>query len=274
MSIKRMRYAAVVVAVLALAAPVEAAASPPVPEDRASYACAKDRWPWGCVAKCESSGRWNANTGNGFYGGLQFWQPTWRAFGGLAYARRADLATREEQIRVAEEVLRVQGWKAWPVCSKRYGLSGRAHVVRPGESLSSIARSYRVKGGWKALYKLNRQMVGARPELLNVGTMLRLPKGAGPGRRPASQAGGGVAPAPAASRPGVPTPPAPPSTRPTQPELGVPSDVPSAPVTPASPVLLDPSPSPSPSSRPSLSPAPSLSPSPSSSPSATPSPRR
>ncbi|MGC5564211.1 transglycosylase family protein [Streptomyces sp. FR-108] len=243
MSIKRMRYAAVVVAVLALAAPVEAAASPPAPEDRAPYACAKDRWPWGCVAKCESAGRWNANTGNGFYGGLQFWQPTWRAFGGLAYARRADLATREEQIRVAEEVLRVQGWKAWPVCSKRYGLSGRAHVVRPGESLSSIARAYRVKGGWKALYKLNRQMVGARPELLNVGTMLRLPKGAGPGQRPASQAGGGVAPAPAASRPSVPASPAP-STRPTRPVIGVPSDVPSVPVTSASPVLMDPSPSP------------------------------
>ncbi|PSM38632.1 peptidoglycan-binding protein [Streptomyces dioscori] len=270
MSIKRMRYAAVVAAVLALPAPAEAAAPPtpasgPATADRAPYACAKDRWPWGCVAKCESSGRWNANTGNGFYGGLQFWQPTWRTFGGLAYARRADLATRDEQIRVAEEVLRVQGWKAWPVCSKRYGLTGRAHVVRRGESLSSIARAYRVKGGWKALYKLNRQLVGARPDRLNIGTMLRLPKGAGPGRRLTSQTGGGGEPAPAASRPSTPTPLIP-STRPTrptqpvqptQPVLPVPPAVPSAPVTSASPVLTDPTPqtSPSPSPFPSLSPS-------------------
>ncbi|MFD0308842.1 transglycosylase family protein [Streptomyces sp. NPDC127119] len=262
MSIKRMRYAAVVAAVLALPVPAEAAAPPtpapgPARADRAPYACAKDGWPWSCVAKCESSGRWNANTGNGFYGGLQFWQPTWRTFGGLAYARRADLATRDEQIKVAEEVLRVQGWKAWPVCSKRYGLTGRAHVVRPGESLSSIARSYRVKGGWKALYKLNRRMVGARPDRLNVGTMLRLPKSAGPGRRPTSQAGGGSAPTPAPSRPSRPSTPTPPipstqptqPTRPTPPVLSVPSAVPSAPVTSASPTLEDPLPLPSPSPR-------------------------
>ncbi|MFD6290658.1 transglycosylase family protein [Streptomyces sp. NPDC060205] len=271
MSIKRMRYAAVVVAVLALPVPAEAAAPPtpasgPATADRAPYTCAKDRWPWGCVAKCESSGRWNANTGNGFYGGLQFWQPTWQAFGGLAYARRADLATRDEQIEVAEEVLRVQGWKAWPVCSKRYGLTGRAHVVRPGESLSSIARSYRVKGGWKALYKLNRQLVGARPDRLNVGTMLRLPKGAGPGRRLTAPAGGGGRPAPAASRPNSPSTPTPsvPSAQPVQPVQPVPSAVPSVPVMSASPVLVDPSPRTSPA--PSLSPAPSVSP--------TPSPRR
>ncbi|MBQ0850102.1 LysM peptidoglycan-binding domain-containing protein [Streptomyces sp. BH-SS-21] len=268
MSIKRMRYAAVVAAVLALPVPAEAAAPPtpasgPATADRAPYACAKDRWPWGCVAKCESSGRWNANTGNGFYGGLQFWQPTWRTFGGLAYARRADLATRDEQIKVAEEVLRVQGWKAWPVCSKRYGLAGRAHVVRPGESLASIARSYRVKGGWKALYKLNRQLVGARPDRLNVGTMLRLPKGAGPGRRLTAQAGGGGKPTPTPSRPSRPSSPTPSvpwtqpaqptqPTQPAQPVLPVASAGPSAPVTSASPVLVDPSLS--------LSPSPSRSP--------------
>lgn len=193
MSIKRMRYAAVVAVALAVLAPEVAVAAPPpagppptapgppVP-GRVPYDCAKDQWPWGCLAKCESSGRWNANTGNGFYGGLQFWQPTWKAFGGLAYAPRADLATRGEQIRVAEEVLRVQGWEAWPVCAKRYKLKGRAHVVRPGESLASIARRYRIKGGWQALYKLNRKMVGAHPGRLNTGTMLKLPKGAGPGR--------------------------------------------------------------------------------------------
>ncbi|MFG2136975.1 transglycosylase family protein [Streptomyces sp. NPDC048650] len=95
-----------------------------------SRACAGDQWPWGCVAKCESGGRWDANTGNGYYGGLQFGQPTWKGFGGLEYARRADLATREEQITVAERVLAIQGWGAWPVCAKRYGLSGTSYVPR------------------------------------------------------------------------------------------------------------------------------------------------
>ncbi|MFF5976365.1 transglycosylase family protein [Streptomyces sp. NPDC012769] len=137
-------------------------------------ACVKDQWPWGCVAECESGGDWHANTGNGFYGGLQFWQPTWDEFGGGRYARRADLATRAQQITVAEEVLRIQGWGAWPVCSRRYGLSGRAHVVQPGDTLSSIARRFKIRGGWQALYEANRAAVGPDPNRLTVGTMLRL----------------------------------------------------------------------------------------------------
>ncbi|MEV6249287.1 transglycosylase family protein [Streptomyces sp. NPDC051742] len=139
-----------------------------------SYPCAKDQWPWGCVAECESSGRWHVNTGNGFYGGLQFWHPTWVEHGGLAYAGRADLATRPQQIAVAEEVLRTQGWEAWPVCSKRYGLSGRVHTVRPGDTLSSVARRFAIKGGWQALYKANRDLIGADPNRVVVGTMLRI----------------------------------------------------------------------------------------------------
>jgi len=179
------RYVAVVAALaLAVLEPSRAIAAPPPPlpgpqAAGVSYNCAKDQWPWGCLAECESSGRWDANTGNGFYGGLQFWQPTWEEFGGLAYAPRADLATREQQIAVATEVLAVQGWEAWPVCAKRYRLAGRVHVVKAGETLTSIARAYRVKGGWKALYKANRQMIGDNPDRLNVGTMLALPKGSG-----------------------------------------------------------------------------------------------
>lgn len=69
---------------------------------------------WDAVAACESSGNWNANTGNGFYGGLQFTLSTWFAFGGHG---RPDLASAAEQIAVAERVLRVQGPMAWPVCS-------------------------------------------------------------------------------------------------------------------------------------------------------------
>ena len=128
---------------------------------------------WDSLAHCESTGNWAANTGNGYYGGLQFWQPTWEEHGGLRYARRADLATRQQQIRVAEEVLRTQGWGAWPVCSKRYGLSGRVHTVQQGDTLSSVARRFGVKGGWKALYTANRAVIGADPNRLVVGTMLR-----------------------------------------------------------------------------------------------------
>ncbi|MFF8377381.1 transglycosylase family protein [Streptomyces sp. NPDC015661] len=139
-----------------------------------SYACAGDQWPWGCVAECESSGNWHINTGNGFYGGLQFWHPTWVEHGGLKYARRADLATRQQQITVAEGVLRTQGWGAWPVCSKRYGLSGRVHTVQPGDTLASIARRFAIKGGWKALYTANRSVIGADPNRIVVGAMLRI----------------------------------------------------------------------------------------------------
>ncbi|MER5472153.1 transglycosylase family protein [Streptomyces sp. NPDC002685] len=180
LSSRRVRYAAVVAAVLAALVPQDASAVPssPLPGSRTarvSYDCADDEWPWGCLAECESSGRWHANTGNGYYGGLQFWQPTWIAFGGLTYAPRADLATRAEQIKVAKKVLAVQGWGAWPACSKKYALQVRVHVVKTGETLSSIARKYRVKGGWQALYKANKKKIGSSPDRLNPGTQLVIP---------------------------------------------------------------------------------------------------
>ncbi|MEV4558479.1 transglycosylase family protein [Kitasatospora sp. NPDC049285] len=78
---------------------------------------------WDKVAQCESSGDWSINTGNGFYGGLQFTNSTWAAFGGTAYASRADLATKDQQIATAEKVLAVQGPGAWPVCSIQAGLT-------------------------------------------------------------------------------------------------------------------------------------------------------
>ncbi|WP_329140256.1 transglycosylase family protein [Streptomyces sp. NBC_00670] len=84
---------------------------------------AADADTWNKVAACESSGNWHINTGNGFYGGLQFTQSTWEAYGGRAYAARADLATRDQQIAVAEKVLDGQGPGAWPVCSGRAGLA-------------------------------------------------------------------------------------------------------------------------------------------------------
>ncbi|MET9324673.1 transglycosylase family protein [Streptomyces sp. NPDC003038] len=88
---------------------------------------------WNKVAACESTSNWHINTGNGYYGGLQFSQSTWRAFGGTAYAPRADLATRDQQIAVAEKVLKGQGPQAWPSCGKRAGLSrgGPAPAAAP-----------------------------------------------------------------------------------------------------------------------------------------------
>ena len=73
---------------------------------------------WDGVAACESGGNWHINTGNGFYGGVQFSASTWRAYGGGKYASRADLATKSEQIAIAENVLRGQGRGAWPVCGR------------------------------------------------------------------------------------------------------------------------------------------------------------
>jgi murein DD-endopeptidase MepM/ murein hydrolase activator NlpD len=78
---------------------------------------------WDRVAQCESTGNWSINTGNGFYGGLQFVQSTWEGYGGTQYAPRADLATKEQQIEIAEKVLASQGPGAWPVCSVQAGLT-------------------------------------------------------------------------------------------------------------------------------------------------------
>ena len=78
---------------------------------------------WDALARCEAGGNWGINTGNGFFGGVQFDQNTWERNGGLRYAQRADLATREEQIAIAEVTRARQGWGAWPVCSGRIGAS-------------------------------------------------------------------------------------------------------------------------------------------------------
>jgi uncharacterized protein YabE (DUF348 family) len=78
---------------------------------------------WDALAQCEAGGNWGVNTGNGYFGGVQFDQNTWERNGGLRYAARADLATREEQIAIAEVTRARQGWGAWPVCSGRVGAS-------------------------------------------------------------------------------------------------------------------------------------------------------
>ncbi|WP_046502126.1 transglycosylase family protein [Streptomyces odonnellii] len=88
---------------------------------------------WEKVAACESTNNWQINTGNGYYGGLQFSQSTWEAYGGERYAPRADLATKDQQIAIAEKVLKGQGPGAWPSCSPGAGLTrgGDAPDVAP-----------------------------------------------------------------------------------------------------------------------------------------------
>ncbi|QMV86434.1 transglycosylase family protein [Corynebacterium hindlerae] len=77
---------------------------------------------WDALAQCEATGNWSINTGNGFSGGLQFTPSTWLGFGGGEYAPAAYLATREQQIAVAQKVQAAQGWGAWPACTAKLGL--------------------------------------------------------------------------------------------------------------------------------------------------------
>ena len=86
---------------------------------------------WDKVARCESGGNWKINTGNGYYGGLQFSSRTWRGFGGAKYAARANRATKAEQIAVARRVLAVQGPGAWPICGRKASLTrSNGHASR------------------------------------------------------------------------------------------------------------------------------------------------
>lgn len=143
---------------------------------------------WDKLAECESSSDWGINTGNGYYGGVQFSQSTWEGYGGSEYASRADLATRDQQIAVAERVLAGQGWGAWPTCSAQVGARGSGdagataatieqaaaepatastpvgvdragYLVRPGDTLSAIAATHRIAGGWHEIYQRNTDMI-------------------------------------------------------------------------------------------------------------------
>ena len=82
----------------------------------AGQAAAATDGEWDQVARCESGGNWGINTGNGYFGGVQFTAATWASHGGGQYAPSAQLATRDQQIAVAERVLATQGRGAWPVC--------------------------------------------------------------------------------------------------------------------------------------------------------------
>ena len=82
----------------------------------AGQAAAATDGEWDQVARCESGGNWGINTGNGYHGGVQFSSSTWAAHGGSEFAPSAELASKDQQIAVAERVLATQGRGAWPVC--------------------------------------------------------------------------------------------------------------------------------------------------------------
>ena len=145
---------------------------------------------WDVVAKCESGGRWHINTGNGYYGGLQFSRSTWKSNGGTKYARTADKATKAQQIAIANRLYAKRGLKPWPVCGKKPGVyksgsatkpstkpatkpSGKTYVIRSGDTLASIAKRFKVKGGWRTLYALNKGRL-ASPSVIYPGQRIRL----------------------------------------------------------------------------------------------------
>ncbi|MFJ2704337.1 transglycosylase family protein [Streptomyces sp. NPDC087428] len=107
----------------------------------AAGAHAADASTWDRVAECESGGMWSADLSNGYYGGLQFSQEVWKSYGGESYAPRADLASRSQQIAVAEKVLGDKGPKAWPSCAVISGLAtdGSLPGVDPGDAPSADA---------------------------------------------------------------------------------------------------------------------------------------
>ena len=128
---KLRRRAATVAATAGVAAVAPLLASAPAHADSVN---------WDAIAQCESGNNWSINTGNGFYGGLQFTQGTWNAYGGGKYASTANQASRSQQIAVAEKVLQGQGIGAWPVCGKRAG-SSASYTSRNTEGNSSRSSS-------------------------------------------------------------------------------------------------------------------------------------
>jgi resuscitation-promoting factor RpfA len=161
---------------------------------------------WDAVAQCESTGNWSINTGNGFYGGLQFTQSSWEAAGGTQYAARADLATKDQQIAAAEVLLSMQGPGAWPVCGPQAGLTagseapaidpsgtgaaeapaetsdsgsgsastsgGSSYTVVAGDTLSTIAAAHGTT--WEQIYADNESVIGGDPNLIYPGQELSL----------------------------------------------------------------------------------------------------
>lgn len=166
---------------------------------------------WDAIAQCESGGNWSINTGNGYYGGLQFTQSTWAANGGTGSPANA---SRDQQIAVAENVLRTQGIGAWPVCGARGGSSyvptkvttvtqsspntpkytpkyaapssdpapvtgytpkratgEHTYGIQPGDTLAGIAAAHNTT--WVDLFELNMDTI-SNPDLIYAGATINL----------------------------------------------------------------------------------------------------
>ncbi|THA26314.1 LysM peptidoglycan-binding domain-containing protein [Streptomyces sp. RKND-216] len=188
-----------------------AGAAVALPLMSASNARAASVDTWEQVAACESSGNWRINTGNGYYGGLQFSQSSWEAAGGTQYAPRADLASKQEQIAVAEKLLEMQGPGAWPVCGSEGGLTAGAPPAeaapdtgvpdqqateptapsapqqqsQPVQPVQPTGSDYTVRSGdtlgaiavaygttWQQIYEDNRSVVGDDPDFILPGQQL------------------------------------------------------------------------------------------------------
>lgn len=143
---------------------------------------------WDRLAECESGGNWSTDTGNGFYGGLQFSESSWKAVGGSG---KASDASKAEQIDRATQLQSIQGWGAWPACSAQLGLTGSApsnpapaptvevdanvpasdgqntYVVQSGETLHEIAEKLDIEGGFNTLTAWNDSITD--PNLVFVG---------------------------------------------------------------------------------------------------------
>ncbi|MFD7922318.1 transglycosylase family protein [Streptomyces sp. NPDC059740] len=189
-----------------------AGAAVAVPMMGATNASAATVSQWDKVAQCESGGNWHINTGNGYYGGLQFNNSSWAAAGGTQYASRADLATKDQQIAVAEKLLAQQGPGAWS-CASAGGLtqggpqadvnpSGSStpqpqqqgtstdgqksekpvqtpksapngnYTVKKGDTLAKIAKAHGVS--WKKVYGDNKSVIGGNPNLIIPGQKLHV----------------------------------------------------------------------------------------------------
>ncbi|HEX7308669.1 transglycosylase family protein [Lentzea sp.] len=167
---------------------------------------------WDALAQCEASGNWATNTGNGFYGGLQFTQQTWNGHGGVGNPANA---SREQQIAVAERVLASQGPGAWPACSAKLGayagkkttpapaqqrkapvqqrtaaapvqqaapvapVAGSTsnpngnYEIKAGDTLSKIADANKVEGGYQAIVEKNKGFL-TNPDLIFPGHKIQI----------------------------------------------------------------------------------------------------
>jgi len=116
---------------------------------------------WDRLARCESGGNWNINTGNGYYGGLQFSYGTWLSNGGGRYAQYAHRASKSEQIAVAERLLDDRGWSPWPACSRKLGLDRSDAKGSPNGTPERASRSTARKAPAKAKSSHSHKASGA-----------------------------------------------------------------------------------------------------------------